>query len=455
MISCENPQIIINPGVYEAVAFSHKVSVNGIIRYYNGVSRLFRRPLYSHLKEIKDTITQENYENYFTFDRFNNKIFLFLVVPCRHCVLCQQRDENEIAQRLQFEAECYPNEPYFVTLTFGSWSLPKDNNPTKRHIATFIKRLRNYTDELGYRIRFYAQGEHGKAKGRAHIHCLIFGLPDMPHNTAVNLFSKAWLTQKIYTHLVNGKLVKERLPIGHVDVHQINDPNYVAWYEFSHGRKINPSDGLRYCCKYSSKHSHCRTWSLGLGKQFAQKFINEMHTIASKSQIRPDWKLMYQNKYGKVNQVILSRWFLNVVFNQFNRSTYYLRKRFYDHIIFVTSVCRNYFQLLDNLPTSFLGIVPDLLDIPYCRKIFTNQKEKFASISHKAYLKYLRSSASTSFLQKIKDIDIEFLKNETLLYHNFCKLYFANQPELTPGLLQDKLYKRQKYLYKSIQISTL
>lgn len=455
MISCENPQIIINPGVYEAVAFCHKIIANGIVRYYNGVSRLFRRPLYSYLKDIKDTITQENYENYFTFDRFNQKIFLFLVVPCRHCILCQQKDENEISQRLQFEAECHINEPYFVTLTFGKWALPKDNNPTKRHIATYIKRLRNYTDELGYKIRFYAQGEHGKLHGRAHIHLLIFGLPDLPHNIAIDLFSKAWLTNKLYTRLVRGKLVTERLPIGNVDVHQINDPHYAAWYEAKHGRKIQPSDGLRYCCKYSSKHSHCRSWSLGLGKQFAQKFIKEMHHIACKRQISPDWKLLYKNKYGKINQVILSRWFLNVVFQQFNRSTYYLRKRFYDHMIFVCSVCRDMYARLDDLPTHFVGIIPDLLDLSYVRKIFRQQKEKYASRSHKEYINFLRSSASSNFLQKIKEIDFEYFKNETFLYHNFCKMYFAYQPELTPGLLQDKIYKRKKYLNKSYQITTL
>ena len=455
MINCLFPEIYINPAVYEAVGFSHKIICDGRTYYFNGVSRLFRRPLYEHLKYLLSNITQENLQLFYTFDRFMQKVFLFIAVPCRKCILCQQQDENVMSQRLMMESECHPCEPYFVTLTFAHWSLPKDNNPTQRHIEMYMKRLRNYTDALGYNIRFYAQGEHGKQKGRAHLHFLIFGLPDMPHSTAQNLFEKPWRTRKRITKLVKGKLIKIRLPYGIVYVTQINDPNYVAYYEKKNGRKLRPSDGLRYCCKYSSKASYCRSWSKGLGKDFAMRFQNSMREIAKKSVIRSDWHLSYKNKYGKPQQIIMSRWFLHCVFPTFNRSTYYFRKRLYDHIAFIVSTRSDYLNLLDRLPCEFIAVVPELVDKKYCSKIFSNMRERTLFKGRKEYLRLLRYLASNKFLTGLYSLPLDQYKENSMLYNNFCKLYFSLKPDITPGILKANETERLKYINKSLNLQSL
>ena len=460
MINCLNPTILINPAIYEAVAFSHSISLNGYFRYFNGVSKLYRKSLYNFLKELLPHITQDVLELYYTKDRFKHKVFLFIAVECRKCILCCQKDENEIAQRLVMESDSYIDEPYFVTLTFGQWSLPKDNMPTIRHIQLFIKRLRDIVSRRynGLQIRFYAQGEHGSKHGRAHLHCLIFGLPTMPHCTAQSLFQSAWLTNKNYSHKsLSGSIVTERLPIGNVYVSQINDPNYRNWYETTKGRPLAPSDGLRYCCKYSSKESLCRSWSLGLGKKTALSVVYKVREIAKNSFIRPDWKCTFINKYGVTQQVILSRWFLHLCFKTFSRSTYYYRKKVYDYLNYFVAVTPAFYLYSDDLSLlcKFVGVNLLELDKNYCRKSYLNTRYLISSKGSTALKKWFNSLDNPLWKNRIVDLDLSYYENETNLYKNFCKLYFENQPEITPGMLNSKKFKREAYLHKSLTLNTL
>lgn len=459
MISCLNPTILINPAVYEAVAFSHKVVCNGVVRYFNGVSRLFRHSLFMYLRDLQDSITQDVLDLYFTFDRFGHKIGLYIACECRKCILCCQRDENEISQRLIMESDCYKDEPYFITLTFGSWSLPKNNMPTIRHIQTYIKRLRDIVSHKFQNtpIRFYAQGEHGTKRGRAHLHCLIFGLPTLPHCTAFSLFQSAWLTNKYYSHKDScGRIVRDRLPIGNVYVSQINDPNYRAWYEYTKKRPLRPEDGLRYCCKYSSKESLCRSWSLGLGKKKALQIAYKVREIAKNSFIRPDWKLFYQNKYGKLQQVIISRWFLHTCFDTFNRKTYYYRKKVYDYLNYFVSTYRNFYdyeELLKPL-TSLIGVNLCDLSVKYCRKSFKNERSKYCTDLVKLQ-KWFSSLDSPIWKENLKGLPLSYFSDESRLYFNFCQLYFGNKPEINAQTLSLKKYQREKYLNKSLTLNTL
>lgn len=454
MINCLNPVLIINPGVYEAVAFSHKVYDGSVFRYFNGVSKLFEAPLFSFLDSLKDSITFDNIDNFYTFDRFNRKVFCFLFVPCRHCILCEQADQNCISQRLQMESELYQDEPYFITLTFAPHSLPKDNYPNIRFIQRYIKRLRNYAiDEFNCKIRYYAQGEHGTLNNRAHYHLIIFGLPTMPYTVARKFFERAWLTDTCY-YYYKGK--RFRKLIGFVYVSQINDPNYAAYFKRKTGRDLNPSDGLRYCCKYSSKNSACRTWSKGLGSAFAIRFAPSVFSICKNSFLRPDWNLSYTDKYGGTQRIIFSRWFLHICFKVFNRNSYLLRSKIYNYIISLVSTRVDYLDFSDFLKkySDLVGVNLFDLNVSYVHKTFSNMREIWSSYGHDYYIKRLRCCFSTNFIDMFNDFDFDFFKQQTLLYDNFCKLYFSNK-SITVDDVQFKAFKRQKYLNKQKTLLSL
>ena len=62
-----------------------------------------------------------------------------------------------------------------VTLTYNDENLPEDKSVSKKHLQTFIKRLRYYLGEQDIKFKYYACGEYGDRSKRAHYHVIIFG----------------------------------------------------------------------------------------------------------------------------------------------------------------------------------------------------------------------------------------------------------------------------------------
>lgn len=455
LIPCLEPLIIINPGIYDCVAFSRYIISDDNKIGFNNVSSLFKHSLYVALKNLQNQITTDNIENYYSINQFNDKVYCFLLVPCRHCILCQQKDENELSQRLQFENDQYSIEPYFVTLTYGNWSLPSDGLPHKSHIQLYIKRLRNYAKDIyNSEIRFFAQGELGEKTNRPHYHLIVWGLPQMSVSERENFFSLAWRTKKIYSHLVRGQVISERLPIGHVHVRQINEKSYQNFYKQKYGIDLNPSDGLRYCCKYNSKNaSRCRTWSKGLGKKTIMQYRTYMLNIANCKNLKPNWSLFHKNKYGKYVSVIMSRWFLHSVFNTYNRSTYYYRSRF-NRLIKYLSRTKYYDLLIDDLQkyADLMHINLSSLPVRYLQRSFSNYIEKYAQTTK--YHKIIKSCKNTKFLRNLNEQFFAPFMREQLLYSNFVKMYFSNK-QFTADDLHRKTFERKKYLNKSYELTIL
>lgn len=117
--------------------------------------------------------------NYF----FGSKEFMYLEVPCGHCIACQERRRSEWAFRLEKEAGNKPT--FFITLTYNDsnlhFSCDVDTGellPTlyPRDVTLFLKRLRKCCD---FKIRFFYCGEYGGKFGRPHYHLILFGLPNL------------------------------------------------------------------------------------------------------------------------------------------------------------------------------------------------------------------------------------------------------------------------------------
>ncbi|MET2831595.1 rolling circle replication-associated protein [Mesorhizobium shangrilense] len=102
------------------------------------------------------------------------------VVGCRNCSQCFGRSVDDWTGRCIAESK-FASAPFFVTLTYG-----RDENGNSDHLRAalltysdvqkYFKRLRKH----GFPARYFAVGEYGSTKGRAHWHLLIFWQGPVP-----------------------------------------------------------------------------------------------------------------------------------------------------------------------------------------------------------------------------------------------------------------------------------
>lgn len=91
---------------------------------------------------------------------------------CGKCLYCMNKKNREWTNRLLLESKWH-TEKYFLTLTYNNENLPNNNTLIKRDYQNFLKRYRKAIYPI--QIRYYAVGEYGEEKGRAHYHMLIYG----------------------------------------------------------------------------------------------------------------------------------------------------------------------------------------------------------------------------------------------------------------------------------------
>jgi hypothetical protein len=100
----------------------------------------------------------------------------FILVPCGRCPVCIYKNAREWAHRIELEMDYYGgvSRCAFITLTYDDKHLPTDRSVHKKEVVDFIKRVR---DRLDYReIKYYAVGEYGELKGRAHYHVILMNV---------------------------------------------------------------------------------------------------------------------------------------------------------------------------------------------------------------------------------------------------------------------------------------
>lgn len=100
-------------------------------------------------------------------------------IPCYNCRGCLKAHAQAWALRCRMEAQRYEHTT-FATLTYADKYKP----PTlsRQHLSLYLKRLRaaiaRATEgEITTKIKFFASGEYGEHRRRAHYHLLLFGIP--------------------------------------------------------------------------------------------------------------------------------------------------------------------------------------------------------------------------------------------------------------------------------------
>lgn len=96
----------------------------------------------------------------------------FIEVPCGHCMGCKRDYAHAWAFRCLAEMQDHEGPAWFVTLTYGDWSLPEDRKVSPQRLQSWFWHLRNQ----GYKFRYFATGEYGEMTNRPHYHVLFFGL---------------------------------------------------------------------------------------------------------------------------------------------------------------------------------------------------------------------------------------------------------------------------------------
>lgn len=185
-------------------------------------------------------------------------------VGCRECWQCNSRKTDDWVGRCIAESKT-ALRTFSISLTYGR---DEDNNAdhiraavlTYSDVQKYIKRLR----KSGYVVRYFAVGEYGSTKGRAHWHLIVFYYDNaaviaqrIQHNAEVQAGLKrgsllpvpdaAVPEHEISTRAADGDLRDVRFSDGHWE------HGHAVWEELLDGYDAGAARAVRYVCKYLLK----------------------------------------------------------------------------------------------------------------------------------------------------------------------------------------------------------
>lgn len=183
----------------------------------------------------------------------------FLHVPCRRCVECYRSTASQWRFRLSEESRNYSSSSnhLFVTLTFSD-RFYDPNSPTM--LSSAIKSMHDKMyNKFGRRIKHWYCSEKGSARGRIHLHGILYDFPDiyLPIDTPFEIrkaFTDGrWVKYKHYADFTN---VKYRPFVGYVQLDRFELKGYfesIFWlYGFTFFGHVNEKT-FNYVTKYITK----------------------------------------------------------------------------------------------------------------------------------------------------------------------------------------------------------
>ena len=191
------------------------------------------------------------------------------MIGCRYCSQCVGRAVDDWTGRCIAES-IFAVAPFFVGLTYG-----RDENGSEDHIRArlltysdvqkYMKRLR----ASGYCPRYFAVGEYGSTKGRAHWHLLIFWKDNaaeiakrIQHNALVRAKLKRGKTLNVPTGPVPPHKPSHRCDVpGHAPrcsckQARFHEPHWPLGFSTWEPLGRSPEEtaaAVRYVCKYLNK----------------------------------------------------------------------------------------------------------------------------------------------------------------------------------------------------------
>lgn len=156
------------------------------------------------------------------------------IVGCRKCWQCRETKVDDWVGRCIAESRT-ATRTFSISLTYG-----RDENDNADHIRAavltysdvqkYMKRIR----KSGYTCRYFAVGEYGSDKGRAHWHLIVFYYGDVPEH-------------EISTRGPDGKIQDVRFSERHWQW------GWSVWEELHDAYEAAAARAVRYVCKYLLK----------------------------------------------------------------------------------------------------------------------------------------------------------------------------------------------------------
>lgn len=178
---CDDPCLIVNSRALTLISNGGSITSDfpvfrsfGNLNHPNTTSR-FLAAAHQYLN------TNVNYyslcNHYVILD--NQFEYIYRLVGCGKCVLCQHSRKLDIINRCRMESELYDCPPYFFTLTYQESDLPQDGELIYRDVQLFFKRYRKLliTQGLPTDFRYLVAGEYGHVYGRPHWHVILWNNP--------------------------------------------------------------------------------------------------------------------------------------------------------------------------------------------------------------------------------------------------------------------------------------
>lgn len=173
------------------------------------------------------------------------------LVGCRECWQCRETKVDDWVGRCIAESKS-ASRTFSITLTYG-----RDENDESDHLRAalltysdvqkYIKRLRF----SGHDVRYFAVGEYGSAKGRAHWHLILFFYGLVPEHD-------------ISIRAADGDIRDVRFSDKHWQ------HGHSVWEELKDGYDASASRAVRYVCKYLLKNDEDEAAQM-LGPRLSKK----------------------------------------------------------------------------------------------------------------------------------------------------------------------------------------
>lgn len=180
-------------------------------------------------------------------------------MPCGKCLACRYEQAKTWSLRIKLESLDYdPSLIQFVTLTYDSEFYPGELVPAD--LSSFIKRLRKNS---GLKFRYFACGEYGSKRGRAHYHLILFGVKFDEIAHLVGISKMDYVYKKIRPFKIGGGY-NVAWTKGFVDVQTAMTAGAVASYvaHYVTGKVENYAGG---------REPEFHRCSLGLGRSITEK----------------------------------------------------------------------------------------------------------------------------------------------------------------------------------------
>lgn len=145
-------------------------------------------------------------------------------VACRNCWQCHDNKINDWVGRCIAESKT-ADSSYSVTLTYGRDGYGNSDHEraavlTYSDVQKYFRSMR----DAGYKVRYFAVGEYGHLKGRAHWHAILFFTgAAAPHELTISKHSAKRFENEFWPH------------------------------GYQHWEAISPAS-IRYVCKYINKN---------------------------------------------------------------------------------------------------------------------------------------------------------------------------------------------------------